>query len=205
MDGFDHLTNIIALTLGTAWASGINLYAAVLMLGVLGAKNIIQLPAGLEMLAHPWVIGAAGCIYVVEFIADKVPGVDTVWDVLHTFIRIPAGVILAVAAVGHVDTGLAVAAGLGGGTLSLGSHALKSGTRIVAHLSPEPFSNWTLSLGEDALVVAGIWSALNHPWIFLFLLLFFFMIAIWSIARLWKILGHKLRSVDTVFRRFLLR
>ncbi|NLX18630.1 MAG: DUF4126 domain-containing protein [Desulfobulbus sp.] len=205
MDGSDHLTGIIALTLGSAWASGINLYAAVLVLGILGAENVIKLPAGLEVLTHPWVIGAAGCLYVIEFLADKVPGVDTVWDILHTFIRVPAGVILAVAAAGQIDTGLAVAAGAGGGTLSLGSHLLKSGTRAIVNLSPEPLSNWTLSVGEDVLVIAGIWSALNHPWTFLFLLSGFVMITIWAIIRLWRILGHKLHILHVRSRRFLFR
>jgi hypothetical protein len=138
------------------------------------------------MLAHPWVIGAAGCMYVVEFFADKVPGVDTAWDTLHTLIRIPAGAILAAAAAGQSDPLLTVAAGLVGGTVSASSHALKAGTRVVTNVSPEPFSNWALSLGEDMVVVGGLWTALNYPWLFLLLFVCFLGMLTWALPRIWN-------------------
>lgn len=190
MDTTGQLASIIALTMGTAWASGINLYAAVLVLGLMAMNGAVHLPAGLQMLAHPWVIGAAGCMYVVEFFADKVPGVDTAWDTLHTLIRIPAGAILAAAAAGQSDPLLTVAAGLAGGTVSASSHALKAGTRAVANVSPEPFSNWALSLGEDVVVVGGLWAALNYPWLFLLLFISFLGVLIWALPRIWRGITH---------------
>lgn len=152
------------------------------------------------MLAHPWVIGAAGCMYIVEFFADKVPGVDTAWDTLHTLIRIPAGAILAAAAAGQSDPLLTVAAGLAGGTVSASSHALKAGTRVVANVSPEPFSNWALSLGEDVVVVGGLWAALNYPWLFLLLFVSFLGVLIWALPRIWKGAFQIIRRLGTACR-----
>jgi len=167
MEQFDQIVNTLSLTMGAAWASGINLYAAILVLGVLGATENIVLPAGLEVLMNPLVIGAAGVMYLVEFFADKVPGVDTGWDTLHTFIRIPAGALLAAGAVGDVNPAVAIAAGLMGGGLAAASHATKAGTRVLINTSPEPFSNWTASVVEDVAVVGGLWTALHYPWVFI--------------------------------------
>ena len=125
------LAHTIALTMGLAWASGINLYAALLMLGLMGATGHVALPPGLEPLTHPLVIGAAGFMYCVEFFADKIPGVDNGWDSMHTFVRIPAGAVLAAAAVGDVSMPAQIAAALLGGTLSAGTHATKAGGRIM--------------------------------------------------------------------------
>ena len=136
----EDLTQTLALTLGAGWASGINLYAAVLVLGFLGATGRMDLPAGLEVLSDPLVMLAAGVMYVVEFFADKVPGVDTAWDTLHTFIRIPAGAMLAAGAVGDVGTGAELAAALMGGGMAAASHAAKSGARVLINTSPEPFT-----------------------------------------------------------------
>lgn len=194
MDSPGQIANIISLTLGVAWASGINLYAAMLMLGLMAINGAIHLPPDLQVLAHPWVMGAAGLMYLIEFFADKVPGVDTAWDTLHTFIRIPAGAILAAGAVGQVDPAMTVAAGILGGTLSAGTHAVKAGTRVMVNTSPEPFSNWVLSISEDLVVIGGIWAAVQHPWFFLVFLSLFLLVAIWMIPRLW-------RGIQFLFRR----
>lgn len=176
----------IALALGAAWASGINLYAAVLTLGVLGAAGSITLPANLLVLQHPLVIGVAAILFFVEFLADKIPGLDSTWDAVHTFIRIPAGAILAAQAIGPVDPAVAAAAGLAGGTLAAASHFTKAGTRVLVNTSPEPFSNWALSFSEDAAVIVGIWAALHHPWIFLILLALFVVFAAWFLPILYR-------------------
>lgn len=171
--------------MGSAWASGINLYATVLVLGFLGVTDSIVLPPGLEILMNPLVMGAAGFMYLVEFFVDKVPGVDSGWDTLHTFIRIPAGVLLAAGAVGDVTPAVAVAAGILGGGIAAGSHATKSGTRLLINGSPEPLSNWTASLVEDVAVIAGMWAALMHPWVFLVLFVCFIFLMVWFLPKLW--------------------
>jgi hypothetical protein len=186
MDQLNPIINTIALTMGAAWASGINLYAAILMLGLLGATGNVALPPDLLVLTHPLVIGAAGLMFLVEFVADKMPGVDTGWDTLHTFIRIPAGALLAAGAVGSVDPALSVAAGLVGGGLAAATHATKAGARALINTSPEPVSNWAASLTEDLLVVTGLWTALHHPWLFLFLLLLFVLLMIWLLPKIWR-------------------
>lgn len=180
------LAQVIALSMGVAWASGINMYAAIAMLGILGATGHMVLPPGLEPLADPLVIIAASFMYCVEFFADKVPGVDTGWDAIHTFIRIPAGAVLASQAVGDVSAPLALAAGLVGGTLAAGSHATKAGTRALINTSPEPVTNWSASLAEDAMVIGGLWTALHHPLVFLALLVVFVLVAAWLLPRIWR-------------------
>jgi hypothetical protein len=129
--GAGQLASLIALSLGASWASGINCYGAMLALGLMGMQGAIHLPPDLVVLAHPWVIGAAGLMYLVEFFVDKVPGLDTAWDTLHTLIRIPAGALLAAGAFGQADPALMVTAGILGGTLSASTHAIKAGTRIL--------------------------------------------------------------------------
>jgi hypothetical protein len=172
--------------MGVAWASGINLYAAVFMLGYLGMTGHVTLPPDLQVLTEPLVLFAAGFMYLVEFFADKTPGVDTGWDGLHTFIRIPAGAILAAGAVGEVGQGAEIAAALVGGGLAAGTHLTKAGSRIMINTSPEPFSNWTASIGEDLVVIAGLWTALYNPWLFLALLLMFVLLMIWLLPKLWR-------------------
>ncbi|HSR62479.1 MAG TPA: DUF4126 domain-containing protein [Gammaproteobacteria bacterium] len=176
---------IIALTMGVAWASGINLYAAVFMLGYLGSTGHVVLPPELEVVTDPLVMFAAGLMYCVEFFADKTPGVDSAWDTVHTFIRIPAGAVLAMGAVGDTSTAVELAAFLVGGTLAAGTHATKAGSRILINTSPEPVSNWTTSIAEDLAVIAGLWTALNHPWIFLVALAIFIIFMIWLLPKLW--------------------
>jgi hypothetical protein len=134
-------------------------------------------------------------MYLVEFLADKVPGVDTAWDTLHTFIRIPAGAILAAGAVGQMDPAMVVAASLVGGTVAAGAHAVKAGTRVVVNASPEPFSNWALSIGEDLAVLGGLWAAVCHPWFFLTFFALFLCLSIWMMPRLWRGIKHLYRRL----------
>lgn len=186
MNELHQVVSIIALTMGVAWASGINLYAAILVLGILGSGGYMTLPPGLEIVMHPLVLVAAGFMYLVEFFADKTPGVDSSWDALHTFIRIPAAAALAAAAVGDVHPAASLAAALVGGGLATGVHLTKAGSRILINASPEPFSNWAASLSEDVAVVAGLWAALYHPWVFLILLIIFIALMAWLLPKIWK-------------------
>ncbi len=180
------IVSTIALTLGVAWASGINLYAALFVLGFMGSQGHVDLPPDLEILESPLVMAAAGFMYVVEFFADKTPGVDTAWDGLHTFIRIPAGAMLAAAAVGDVAPEVELAALILGGTLAAGTHFAKAGGRVLINTSPEPFTNWTASVTEDLMVIAGLWAALQHPWLFLALLVLFILLMAWLLPKLWR-------------------
>ncbi|MAZ69205.1 DUF4126 domain-containing protein [Porticoccus sp.] len=195
MDSYQELISVIALTAGVGWASGINLYALVLVLGIAGATGNIQLPAELAVVQSPMVIMAAGVMYVIEFIADKVPGVDTGWDTLHTFIRIPAGAMLAAGAVGDVTPALEIAAGLMGGTLAGASHLTKASTRAVINTSPEPVSNWTASISEDLLVLGGLWTMFNHPVLFLCLMVLFIALVIWLLPKLWRLIKKIFRKI----------
>ncbi len=190
----------IALTMGVGWASGINLYAAVFMLGLLNALGHIALPPEMAIVSDPLVMGAAGLMYCVEFFADKTPGVDTGWDALHTFIRIPAGAVLASQAVGDVSGAVELAAALLGGTLAAGAHATKAGTRALINTSPEPVTNWTASITEDVMVVGGLWAALTHPWVFLVLLGVFFALAIWLLPKIWRGLKRVAASLARLVR-----
>jgi hypothetical protein len=180
------ITQSIALTMGVAWASGINLYAAIVMLGYLGSTGSIDLPPELQILTNPVIMLAAGVMYCIEFFADKVPGVDTGWDLIQTFIRIPAGAALAAGAMGDVGTGSQLAAAITGGTLATGSHLVKAGSRVLINTSPEPFTNWFASIGEDIAVIAGLWTALHHPLLFLILLALFIMAMVWLLPRIWR-------------------
>jgi hypothetical protein len=195
------LTSTLALAAGVAWASGINLYAAMLMLGVLGATGSLDLPPDLALLTHPLVMLAAGFMYCVEFFADKTPGVDTGWDAIHTFIRIPAGAVLAAAAVGELEPAVQLAAFILGGSLAAGSHAAKAGSRVLINTSPEPVTNWAASVGEDVLVVAGLWTALAHPVLFLVLLALFVGVLVWALPRLWRALQALATRLRGLFGR----
>lgn len=177
---------IIALTMGAAWASGINLYAAIFMLGYMANTGNIVLPEQLIVVSDPLVMFAAAIMYCVEFFADKTPGVDTAWDSIHTFIRIPAGAILAMAAVGDTTPAVEFAAFLLGGTIATGTHLTKAGSRVMINTSPEPITNWTASVAEDIAVIAGLWTALNHPTIFLGFMLLFIILVVWFLPKLWR-------------------
>jgi hypothetical protein len=190
----------IALSMGVAWASGINLYAAILVLGLLGASGNMPLPESLQILQSPHVIGAAGLMYCVEFFADKIPGVDSIWDALHTFIRIPAGAVLAASIVAEVDPSLALAAALVGGGLTAGTHLTKASTRLLVNTSPEPFSNIGLSLAEDGLAIGGLWAALHYPLTFCLFLALFLLLMIWLLPILWRSFKSMYNTLRRLFR-----
>lgn len=194
---------LISLTLGVAWASGINLYAAVLVLGYLGMTGDVILPPGLELLSNPLVLAAAGLMYMVEFVADKTPGVDTGWDVLHTFIRIPAGAVLAAGMAEGLDVSQAAqfAALLVGGGLAATTHLTKTGTRVLINTSPEPFSNWTASITEDLVVIGGLWASLHYPWLFISGLLLSLLLIIWLLPKLWRALKRLFRAIGEFLGR----
>ena len=194
MGEYTDLIQTISLTLGVAWASGINLYAAVAMLGIGGATGYVELPDSLALVQDPMVIIAAAFMYCVEFFADKVPGVDSAWDTLHTFIRIPAGAMLAAGAVGNVDPAIAIAAGLTGGTLTAATHATKAGGRLLINTSPEPFTNFGASVAEDVAVFAGLWAALTNPVLFLAILAIFLILICLLLPKI-------VRGISAVFHR----
>ena len=182
--------DIIAMTLGVAWASGINLYAAILVMGIMGAGGYTELPPSLTVLQDPMVLMAAGLMYFVEFFADKIPGVDSGWDAIHTFIRIPAGAMLAVGAAQGLEINQAaeLAAALLGGSLAATSHLTKASTRLVLNTSPEPITNATASIVEDLAVIGGLWTALNYPLAFVIFIIVFVLFAIWLLPKLWRAL-----------------
>jgi len=167
-----HLPDL-ALAAALAWGAGLRLYLVVFLFGLAGRLGVLPLPEHLQLLSHPLVLGAAGFMAAVELFADKLPWLDSVWDVLHTLIRIPAGAALAAAAFGDSGAATALAAALLGGSLTAATHFTKAGTRAAVNASPEPFSNVAVSLGEDALVLGGSWLAAAHPAIFLVLLAVF--------------------------------
>ena len=177
-----HLPDL-ALAAALAWGAGLRLYLVVFLFGLAGALGFWPLPEHLQVLQHPLVLGAAAVMAIVEMFADKLPWLDSVWDALHTLIRIPAGAALAAAVFGDAGTATALAAALLGGTLSATTHFTKAGTRAVVNASPEPFSNVAVSLAEDTLVVGGAWLATQHPAAFLALVLAFVVIA-WALLRL---------------------
>jgi len=150
------LISTIAIAMGASWVSGINLYAAVATLGLLGRFTHLQLPGELQVLTSWWIIGIAVVLYIIEFVADKVPYVDSTWDVIHTFIRIPAGAVLAASAFGAFDRSIQVTALLLGGGLALSSHGTKAATRAMLNASPEPVSNWVASIAEDIVAVLSV-------------------------------------------------
>ena len=156
-------THLVALAAALGWASGFRLYAAVFITGMAGWLGWLPLPAGLQVLQHPAVLGASGLMLFLEFFADKIPFVDSLWDVVHTVVRIPAGAALAAAALGADGATATTVAALLGGTLAAASHATKLTTRAAVNTSPEPFSNIAISFFEDGLVMAGLWLAANHP------------------------------------------
>ena len=193
----------VALASLLAWASGIRLYFVVFCAGMAGSFGYLELPPGLKVLQHPWVIGAAGFLLVMEFLVDKVPGIDSAWDAFHTFIRIPAGALLAAGATGDTLSALTVAAGLLGGTITAGTHFTKAGSRAMINASPEPFSNWGASFTEDAMVLAGIWFAFQYPMVFLAALAVFIGLVIWLMPKLWRgvtTLWHQLRTRTMIGR-----
>jgi hypothetical protein len=185
------LASLAALAAGLGWASGLRLYALVFTLGMLGRFAGVHLPGGLEVLAHPLVLGVAGLLLALEFLADKLPYVDSLWDSLHTFIRIPAGAALAAAAMADQGAVMQVVMALLGGGLAAGSHLAKAGVRAAINASPEPVSNVTASLSEDALVAGGLWTLFYHPLAFLVGLSAFTVLAVWLTWRLWRFVHRR--------------
>lgn len=185
----------LATAAGLGWASGVRLYAVVFFLGLLQQFGIYALPAELQTLGNPWVMGASGFMFLVEFLADKIPGFDSVWDAAHTFIRIPAGALLAAAAVAGGDTSMGIAAGILGGALAASSHITKASTRALINTSPEPLSNWAASFSEDALSIGAVWMALVYPLLLLGFLVVFFILAIWLLPKIWRGLKRVLASI----------
>lgn len=175
-----------ALAGGLSWGSGIRLYMTLFMAGWLGRIGWLELPPSLQVLQSTWVLGVTGLLLVLEFLADKVPGIDSAWDAVHTFIRIPAGAILGAAAIGQLDPQWTAAAALLGGTVAAGAHLTKAGSRALINTSPEPFSNWAASFSEDAAVAAGLWAAFFHPWLWFVFLALFFLAAAWLLPKLWR-------------------
>jgi len=180
------LTQLIALAAALGWASGIRLYAVLFIVGGLGYLGWFELPAHLTLLAHPVVLAASGFMLLVEFFADKIPGVDTLWDLAHTLVRIPAGAALAAGVFGDSPPAWTLAAAIIGGALSAGSHFTKAGARMAINASPEPFSNWAASFGEDLLVGVLIYLALAHPVALLFVLAGLLALTAWLAPKLWR-------------------
>ena len=176
----------IAIALALAWGAGLRAYAVIFAVGLAGALGWVELPGHLDVLQHPVVIAASGFMTLVEFGADKLPWLDSVWDAVHSFVRIPAGAALAAMAFGDSSTAVMVAAGILGGSLAATMHAAKAGARAAINLSPEPFSNWAASLSEDALVPVGLWLAIAHPFIFFFLLAACIVAAVFLARLLWR-------------------
>ena len=190
---------LIALAGALGWASGVRLYLVVLLTGLAGFMGWMQLPQGLHLLAHPVVLGASGFMVFVEFFADKIPGLDSLWDVVHTVIRIPAGAALAAGVFGADSGVMALLAALAGGTLAATSHTAKATTRAAINTSPEPFTNVGASLVEDSLVPAGLWLAIAHPVVFVVVLILMLVLSIWLIRTCWRFLRQLFARVARIF------
>ncbi len=180
------LAGLLALAAGLGWAAGLRLYTVIFVVGMAGRLGWIALPPGLRLLEHPWVLGAAGLMLTVEFIADKIPLLDSVWDTVHTFIRIPAGAALAAMVFGGQGVEWQAAMAIMGGTLAAGTHFTKAGARAMINVSPEPFSNVAASFGEDVVVLTGLWLMCAHPWLMLALLLLLVIATVWLLPKLWR-------------------
>ena len=183
--------------MGSAWVSGINLYACVATLGLLSRFAHLKLPGELEVVTNGWVIGVALALYVIEFVADKVPWVDSTWDVIHTFIRVPAGAVLAAAAFGDFDRSIQVIALLLGGGLALSSHGTKAATRAVLNTLPEPVTNAVVSVGEDILAIVSIVAAVFFPVLLFVIVAAGLLVSIYlfnRVVRFFRTVTRKIRS-----------
>lgn len=187
------VASLAVFAAGLGWASGLRLYALVFVLGALGRWGGVLLPGGLEVLTQPWVLGVSGLLLLTEFFTDKFPWLDSLWDGLHTFIRIPAGAALAAGVMGDQGAGLQVMAGLMGGSLAAGTHLAKAGARAAMNTSPEPVSNVLTSFGEDGLFVGGMWLLLSNPLLFAVALLVFVLCAAVLIVLLWRFIQRIFR------------
>ncbi|MBP7419500.1 MAG: DUF4126 domain-containing protein [Xanthomonadales bacterium] len=185
----------LALAAGLAWGAGLRLYAVVFLAGIAGRMGWIELPGSLAYLGNDGVLWVAGAFLLLEFLADKIPMVDSAWDALQTFIRIPGAMVLAWGALGEQGEALQFAAALLGGSIAGVTHLGKAGTRAIINHSPEPFSNGIASFFEDGLVIGGLWLAMTHPWVFLVLLALFLALLVWLIPKLWRAFAASLRRL----------
>ena len=186
----------LALAAGLAWASGVRMYAAIFIVGLTGRLGYVHLPEHLQLLQHDGVLIASGIMLLAEFLADKVPGFDTAWDSIHTFIRIPIGAMLAWGAMSDAGADAQMVAAILGGAITGGTHLAKMSTRAAINTSPEPFSNWTASFGEEGAVLGGLWLVFHHPLLFLGLLALFFAFVCWAIPKLWRFLRKVWRKLS---------
>jgi Domain of unknown function (DUF4126) len=193
-----NLIEILGLALGAAWTSGINLYATVAVLGLLQHYGLAQLPGGLHVLDNWIIIGIALFLYVVEFVADKVPYVDTLWDAAHTFIRVPAGAVIAAAATSDLNPTVEIVALLLGGGLALSTHGTKATARAAANTSPEPVTNWALSLVEDIFAISAAVLAAIYPVVMLVIILIFLLILVWILPKV----ARRVRRMLSTLRAF---
>jgi len=188
------LAGLLALAAGLGWAAGLRLYTVIFVVGMAGRLGWIALPPGLHVLEHPVVLGAAGLMLIIEFFADKIPLLDSVWDTVHTFIRIPAGAALAAMVFGGQGIEWQTAMALMGGTLAAGTHFTKAGARAMINASPEPFSNVAASFSEDVVVLGGLWLMFAHPWLMLAMLLLLVIAAAWLLPKLWRGIAGLIRG-----------
>jgi hypothetical protein len=189
----------LGTAMGSAWLSGINLYATVVTLGLLERFQLVKLPGNLNMLGEWWVIAIAGTFYLIEFVADKIPAVDSAWDAIHTFIRVPAGAILAASAFAEFDPAVKLIAMITGGGIALSSHGTKAATRLAANTSPEPFSNMALSLSEDIFTFGSAIMLAFFPLIILIFVIIFVIAAIWLSPKIVRALRNLLTSLRGFF------
>ena len=193
----EQLTNI-AMAAALAWASGIRLYAVLFLVGLAGRFSLFgwQPPQAFHLLSHPVVLGSTALLLFIEFFADKIPGLDSIWDAIHTFIRIPAGALMAAGVIGASDgEAWSLAAALLGGSITAGTHFMKAGGRAAINTSPEPVSNWAASFAEEVAVLGGLWLAIQNPIVFLLLLLLFILIAIWILPKIYRFIVAILRRI----------
>lgn len=190
----------LALASGLSWASGLRLYLTVFAVGMMAKFGVITLPDSLAILTHPGVIAASGLLSVIEFLADKIPYIDSVWDSIHTFIRIPAGALLAMGAMNTSDPAIVAIAGLLGGSLAGATHITKAGSRALINTSPEPVTNIATSFGEESALITGGWLVFAYPMVFLGLLAVFILIMIWLIPKVWRGIKSVLGNIGRVTR-----
>jgi hypothetical protein len=190
----------LALASGLSWASGLRLYLTVFVVGMLAKFGVIHLPATLDILSNPIVLGLAGTLCLVEFLADKIPYVDSAWDSIQTFIRIPAGALLAMGAINSADPMIATIAALLGGSLTGMTHATKAGSRALINTSPEPVSNIAASFSEEGALITGGWLVFAHPAVFIGLLCGFILMMIWLLPKLWRGIKSVLGNIGKVTR-----
>lgn len=192
------LISNIALAGGLSWASGLRLYATVFIVGMLAKFNYVHLPATLDILSNPIILGVAGILCIIEFLADKIPYVDSAWDGIQTFIRIPAGALLAMGAINTADPTIATVAALLGGSLAGATHATKAGSRALINTSPEPVSNIAASLSEEGMLLTGGWLVFAHPAVFIGVLFGFIVLMFWLLPKVWRGIKMVLANIGKI-------